>query len=158
MIIDISSSNWNLLGAGLISFAIGAIGTIVYKRLKELLKSLQRSEQGVVEALVSERQQTVRHQNVTSGGRDNHNISETTSQQSYASQNSRLNASELPTTISLSSVNGNSNDTTIDYILKMLEEHPRSARDIQHIIGRTREHTSRLMKKLHELRYVNRDN
>jgi hypothetical protein len=183
MIIDISSSNWNLLGAGLISFAIGAIGTIVYKRLKELLKSLQRSEQGVVEALVSEytrrlnnydkviaelrvkvdtmelqlQQQTVRHQNVTSGGRDNHNISETTSQQSYASQNSRLNASELPTTISLSSVNGNSNDTTIDYILKMLEEHPRSARDIQHIIGRTREHTSRLMKKLHELRYVNRD-
>ena len=39
----------------------------------------------------------------------------------------------------------------------MLEEHPRSARDIQHIIGRTREHTSRLMEKLHELRYVNRD-
>ena len=34
MFIDISSSNWNLLGAGLISFAIGAIGTIVYKRLK----------------------------------------------------------------------------------------------------------------------------
>lgn len=46
---------------------------------------------------------------------------------------------------------------TTDYILKMLGERPRTAREVQHAIGRTREHTSRLMKKLTESQLVARD-
>ena len=46
---------------------------------------------------------------------------------------------------------------TMDFILKMLMERPRTSREIQHSVGRTREHTSRLMKKLYDSRLVLRD-
>ena len=46
---------------------------------------------------------------------------------------------------------------TMDFILKMLIEKPRTSREIQHSVGRTREHTSRLMKKLYESKLVIRD-
>jgi hypothetical protein len=39
---------------------------------------------------------------------------------------------------------------TMDFILKILIERPRTSREIQHSVGRTREHTSRLMKKLYD--------
>ncbi|AIF82166.1 hypothetical protein NTE_00082 [Candidatus Nitrososphaera evergladensis SR1] len=52
---------------------------------------------------------------------------------------------------------GQSNNGTIDYILKLLVERPRTSREVQHAIGRTREHTARLMKKLHESGLVSRD-
>jgi DNA-binding transcriptional ArsR family regulator len=48
-------------------------------------------------------------------------------------------------------------NSTVDYILKKLEDNPLSTREIQQIIGRSREHTSRLMKKLYEEKLVNRD-
>jgi len=44
----------------------------------------------------------------------------------------------------------------MEYILKLLSERPRSSREIQSSIGRTREHTSRLMKKLYEAHLVDR--
>jgi hypothetical protein len=53
-------------------------------------------------------------------------------------------------------VEGEVNSTT-DYILKLLVERPRSSREVQLAIGRTREHTARLMKKLHDLGLVSRD-
>lgn len=43
------------------------------------------------------------------------------------------------------------------YILKLLQETPRSAREIQHNVGKTREHISRLMKKLHDEGLVDRN-
>jgi hypothetical protein len=46
---------------------------------------------------------------------------------------------------------------TMDFILKMLTERPRTSREIQHSVGRTREHTSRLMKKLYDSKLVIRD-
>jgi predicted transcriptional regulator len=46
---------------------------------------------------------------------------------------------------------------TMEYILKLLNERPRSSREIQFSIGRTREHTSRLMKRLYELHLVDRE-
>jgi hypothetical protein len=46
---------------------------------------------------------------------------------------------------------------TMDFILKMLIERPRTSREIQHSVGRTREHTSRLMKKLYDSKLVIRD-
>jgi hypothetical protein len=46
---------------------------------------------------------------------------------------------------------------TLDYILKLLSERPRTSREIQHAIGRTREHTSRLMKGLYEMNLVARE-
>jgi predicted transcriptional regulator len=46
---------------------------------------------------------------------------------------------------------------TIDYILKLLVEKPRTSREVQLAVGRTREHTARLMKKLHDSGLVSRD-
>lgn len=46
---------------------------------------------------------------------------------------------------------------TNDYILKLIQERPRTSREIQHAIGRTREHTSRLMKKLYGSGLVDRE-
>jgi predicted transcriptional regulator len=41
--------------------------------------------------------------------------------------------------------------------LKLLSDKPRTSREIQNAIGRTREHTSRLMRKLYERNLVGRD-
>jgi len=55
----------------------------------------------------------------------------------------------------------NSNPTlhhsTLDYILKLLVEKSRTSREIQKAIGKTREHTSRLMRRLYEGNLVSRD-
>lgn len=48
-------------------------------------------------------------------------------------------------------------NSTIEYILKKLEDNSLTTREIQRVIGRTREHTSRLMKKLYEDKFVDRD-
>jgi hypothetical protein len=56
-----------------------------------------------------------------------------------------------------SEVEGGGQNGTVDYILKLLGDRPRTSREVQHAIGRTREHTARLMKKLHESGLVSRD-
>jgi DNA-binding MarR family transcriptional regulator len=48
-------------------------------------------------------------------------------------------------------------NNTLEHILKLLIERPRTSREIHHAIRRTREHTSRLMKKLHEANLVRRE-
>ncbi len=53
--------------------------------------------------------------------------------------------------------NDNNQNSTIEYILKRLEHNSLNTREIQRIIGRTREHTSRLMKKLYDNKFVDRD-
>ena len=45
----------------------------------------------------------------------------------------------------------------VDYVLKLLVEGPKTSRQIEGLIGRSREHTARLMKKLFEMGYVTRD-
>ncbi|MDE1769145.1 MAG: winged helix DNA-binding protein [Thaumarchaeota archaeon] len=44
-----------------------------------------------------------------------------------------------------------------DYVLRLITEKPMTSRDIQVTIGRTREHTSRMLKKLFEDDLVERD-
>ena len=44
-----------------------------------------------------------------------------------------------------------------EYVLRLITEKPMTSRDIQITIGRTREHTSRMMKKLFEEGFVERD-
>ncbi len=48
-------------------------------------------------------------------------------------------------------------NSTIEYILRKLEDKSLTSREVQRVIGRTREHTSRLMKKLFEEKMVQRD-
>ncbi len=51
----------------------------------------------------------------------------------------------------------NQQNSTIEYILKKLEHKSLTTREIQKIVGRTREHTSRLMKKLYDNKFVDRN-
>jgi len=44
-----------------------------------------------------------------------------------------------------------------DHVLRLITEKPMTSRDIQVTIGRTREHTSRMLKKLFEDGLVERD-
>ena len=46
---------------------------------------------------------------------------------------------------------------TTEYVLRLLNEKPMTSREVQQAIGRSREHTSRLMKRLHEYGFVTRD-
>jgi hypothetical protein len=48
-------------------------------------------------------------------------------------------------------------NSTTEYILRKLEANSLTTREVQRAIGRTREHTSRVMKKLFEEKLVHRD-
>ena len=48
-------------------------------------------------------------------------------------------------------------NSTIEYILKKLDEEELTTRELQQYIGRTREHTSRLLKKMYDNKLVNRN-
>ena len=48
-------------------------------------------------------------------------------------------------------------NATEHYILKLILKDSLTSNEIKQAIGRTREHTSRLMKKLYELKLVDRD-
>ena len=53
--------------------------------------------------------------------------------------------------------NDDRQNSTVEYILKKIESKSLTTREIQQCIGRTREHTSRLMKKLYDDKFVDRD-
>ena len=67
-----------------------------------------------------------------------------------------VTVTQHPSAVTTAQVESSQNGT-VDYILKLLADRPRTSREVQHAIGRTREHTARLMKKLHESGLVSRD-
>jgi hypothetical protein len=67
-----------------------------------------------------------------------------------------VTVTQHPSAVTTAQVESSQNGT-VDYILKLLADRPRTSREVQHAIGRTREHTARLMKKLHESGMVSRD-
>ena len=56
-----------------------------------------------------------------------------------------------------SSIFNEKHNATEHYILKLILKDSLTSNEIKQAIGRTREHTSRLMKKLYELKLVDRD-
>ena len=54
----------------------------------------------------------------------------------------------------LEALNVDHHNSTIEYILKKLDNNSLTTRELQQTIGRTREHTSRLMKKLYDNKLV----
>lgn len=49
------------------------------------------------------------------------------------------------------------NNSTIEKILSIIQEGPKTSREIEKRLGMSREHTARLMKRLYEMGYVIRD-
>ena len=87
-------------------------------------------------------------------------ISDNTSQDpafNDISHDSRSKILQIEKAKSKSSVFNEKHNATEHYILKLILKDSLTSNEIKQAIGRTREHTSRLMKKLYELKLVDRD-
>lgn len=165
MITGLSLSDSNFMVLVVFAFLGGLAGMMLYTRFKAISEeSKYKTNEAVVEAIVLEYTHKLRDYNKAISElqaridilEDRVQSERTTSQQSSQIQSHVTSVSE-PVTITQHQKIENEVNSTTDYILKLLAERPRSSREVQLAIGRTREHTARLMKKLHDLGLVSRD-
>ena len=163
MIVDISFLGSDTVTFSVISFLIGLASVMVYTRAKSVFADRRyKADEAVVEAVVLEyTRRLCDYDRVLAGLRADvdiigvRSLPQVVSQPSHQPQPHVSPVSE-PVAITPHVMVKEGNGTT-DYILKLLSERPRSSREVQHAVGRTREHTARLMKKLHDSGLVSRD-
>jgi DNA-binding MarR family transcriptional regulator len=88
---------------------------------------------------------------------DRYDITSQTPQISNITNESSSKISPIGKAGSNSSMLNGKYNATEHYILKIIFKDPLTSNEIKKAVGRTREHTSRLMKKLYELQLVDRD-
>ncbi|MGN6623798.1 MAG: hypothetical protein ACTHKK_06625 [Candidatus Nitrosocosmicus sp.] len=76
---------------------------------------------------------------------------------SNINQSQRQIDNDLSLQTQVQTYDNNHRNSTVEYILKKLENNSLTTREIQKQIGRTREHTSRLLKKLSDEKILERD-
>jgi CRP-like cAMP-binding protein len=150
---------------GIFAFLLGMVSVTAYIRLKTTFEERQyKVNEAVVEAVVLEYTRRLSdYDKVISQLRAKVDIMDMRTQP-YESGSERpsqpqphvASVSE-PITITQRVMTEREINSTTDYILKLLVEKPRTSRQVQLAIGRTREHTARLMKKLHDSGLVSRD-
>lgn len=167
MIIDLSFLDSDLVISGVLAFLAGMASVMVYFRVRNVgVERRYRADETVIEAVVLEYTRRLRdYDNVIAELSAKVDIMEVrsetprtvTSQPSHHAQPHVAPPSE-PVTITqhANAENQEANGTT-DYILKLLAERPLTSREVQESVGRTREHTARLMKRLHDSGLVSRD-
>lgn len=156
----------NSVTSGVVAFLAGMACVMVYIRAKSALADRRyRADEAVVDAVVLEYTRRLRdYDRVIAELRSRVDIMEVRSQppQSIMSQQSHqpqphvAPVSESAAVTQHAAVEKEGNGTT-DYILKLLIERSRTSREVQLAVGRTREHTARLLKKLHDSGLVSRD-
>jgi hypothetical protein len=165
MIPGLTFSDSDLVILGLFAFLGGLAGMTFYTKFKTIFEERRyKTNEAVVEAIVLDYTRKLRdYDKIISELRARIDILENRAQpQRVISQlPSQLQphvapVSEPVTITQHQKIESEVNSTT-DYIFKLLVERPRSSREVQLAIGRTREHTARLMKKLHDLGLVSRD-
>ena len=165
MIIDPTSLGSDLVISGIFAFLVGMVSMTVYTRLKTTFEGGRyKTNEAVIEAVVLEYTRRLHdYDKVISELRAKVDIIESrikphevVSQDPSQPQPHVALMSEPVTVTQHAAIEKEVNSTT-DYIFKLLAERPRSSREVQLAIGRTREHTARLMKKLHGLGLVSRD-
>lgn len=156
--------------SGALAFLAGMASVMVYVRLRSALADRRyRADEAVVEAVVLEYTRRLRdYDRVIAELRSKVDVMEVRAQapQNMVSQYQQPSQQPQPHVAPVSepaaitqhaaTERQEANGTT-DYILKLLVERPRTSREVQRAIGRTREHTARLMKKLHDAGLVSRD-
>lgn len=174
----------NIVIYALVPFLLGALVMLIYYRIKSQFKASNLANIEVIDTIISQynhRQdqyegiinelkiKTELLESKISKKPDNikninHAIDDSTSQQISQYSEERNELSELSRVITESNdVKMTASDEyfhtgdTLKIILKLLLNGPLTSREIQRGIRRTREHTSRVMKKLYELKYVDRD-
>ena len=167
MIIDLSFLDSDLVISGVLAFLAGMASVMVYFRVRNVgVERHYRADETVIEAVVLEYTRRLRdYDNVIvelSAKVDIMEVrSETprtvTSQPSHHAQPHVAPPSEPVTITQHANVENQEANGTTDYILKLLAERPLTSREVQQSVGRTREHTARLMKRLHDSGLVSRD-
>src|SRR5215204_151393 len=159
MTVDLTFLDSDFVISGIFAFLLGMASMTVYTRLKTTFEERQYKANGeVVEAVVLEyTRRLCDYDKAIAELRTKVDVMEMRAQppqvvsQHPSQPQPHVAPVSDPVTIERE-VNG-----TTDYILKLLIERPRTSREVQLAIGRTREHTARLMKKLHDLGLVSRD-
>ena len=115
----------------------------------------------LLESKVSQSKNHPKYENI-----EDNNIKNITDNQDNISHHNEINditKQYIPKKSLIEKVKGKSliindkHNATEHYILKIILKEPLTSNEIKNAIGRTREHTSRLMKKLYELKLVDRD-
>jgi CRP-like cAMP-binding protein len=169
MIVDLSFFGSDIVTSGVFAFLAGMASVMVYARARAALADRRyRADEAVVEAVVMEYTRRLRdYDRVIAELRSKVDIMEVRSQPPQATTSQFQQASHQPqphvapvsepVAVTQHAVVENEGNGTTDYILKLLVEKPRTSREVQLAVGRTREHTARLMKKLHDSGLVSRD-
>lgn len=165
MIIDLTSLGSDLVISGIFAFLVGMASMTVYTRLKTIFEeSRYKTNEAVIEAVVLEYTRRLRdYDKVIAELRAKVDVIENRIQphkevsQDPSQPQPHVALMSEPVTITQHAAIEKEVNSTTDYIFKLLAERPRSSREVQLAIGRTREHTARLMKKLHDLGLVSRD-
>lgn len=165
MIAGLTLSDSDVVILGIFAFLGGLAGMMLYTRFKTVFEERKyKTNEAVIDAIVLDYTRKLReYDKVISELRTKIDILEDKNQpQRVISQHpSQIQPHVAPVSESVTITQHpkmeNEVNSTTDYILKLLAERPRSSREVQFAIGRTREHTARLMKKLHDLGLVSRD-
>jgi hypothetical protein len=165
MSIDLTSLGSDLVISGIFAFIVGMASMIIYTRLKTTFEEGRyKTNEAIIEAVVLEYTRRLRdYDKVIAELRarvdiiDNRIKPHEVVSQDPTQQQPHVALMSEPVTVTQHAAIEKEVNSTTDYIFKLLAERPRSSREVQLAIGRTREHTARLMKKLHDLGLVSRD-
>jgi hypothetical protein len=165
MSVDLTFLDSDFVILVILAFLLGMVSMTVYTRLKIKFEDRQyKADEAVVEAVVLEyTRRLCDYDKAISQLRAKVDVMEMRAQpheigsERPSQPQPHVAPVSEPVTITQHAVIEREVNGTTDYILKLLVERPRTSREVQLAIGRTREHTARLMKKLHDLGLVNRD-
>jgi hypothetical protein len=165
MVLDLSLLGSDTVLSVIFAFVVGASFVAVYSKFKNIFEEGRYRVDGtIVEAVVLEYTRRLQdYDKAIAELRTRVDLIETrTHHDMAASQHVSHLESHVAHEASSAAVTqhatiGKEGNGTTDYILKLLSERPRSSREVQLAIGRTREHTARLMKRLHDSGAVSRD-
>jgi hypothetical protein len=162
---DLTSLGSDLVISSVVAFLVGMASMTIYTKFKTVFEEGRyRTNEAIIEAVVLEYTRRLRDYDkviaelrvrvdiIDSRAKPHEVISQDSTQ-----QQSHVALMSEPVTVTQHAVIEKEVNSTTDYIFKLLAERPRSSREVQLAIGRTREHTARLMKKLHDLGLVSRD-
>ena len=161
---DLTSLGSDLVISGVVAFLVGMASMTIYTKLKTVFEEGRyRTNEAIIEAVVLEYTRRLRdYDKVIAELRARVDIIESRVKphevisQDSTQQQSHVTLMSEPVTVTQHAAIEKEVNSTTDYIFKLLAERPRSSREVQLAIGRTREHTARLMKKLHDLGLVSR--
>jgi hypothetical protein len=165
MIVDLTFLSSDLAISGIFAFLVGMATVMVYTKVKSTFEERHyRTDGTIVEAVVLEYTRRLQdYDKVIAELRTKVDIMEARAQphtvlsQQPSQPQPHVTSVTEPVTVTQHAIIGREGNGTTDYILKLLSDRPRTSREVQQAIGRTREHTARLMKKLHDLGLVSRD-